>query len=117
MKFWTSIAVTFTLMLLLLVSHTQVSQATAPMLCTKNIQAEARKLLTLHAGADDRISINSNVKLMPSLTNPVNRQQKFLVYEIWGNIYKGRYRMRFLYYPMADRCVMMGQEILEYASL
>jgi hypothetical protein len=39
------------------------------------------------------------------------------VLEVWGHIYKGRYRMRLIYHPLAGECVLMGQEILEYADL
>jgi hypothetical protein len=117
-KFLKLIPLALSLMLLLFMSHPIVSNAAAPMQCTENIQEQAEKLLTFHFGEDDRIAIDSKVKQLPSLTNPANKNQKFLVYEIWGNIYKGQYRMRFLYYPLQDKsCVLMGQEILGHASL
>jgi hypothetical protein len=39
------------------------------------------------------------------------------VLEVWGYIYKGRYRMRFIYFHFGKSCILMGQEILEYAKL
>jgi hypothetical protein len=36
---------------------------------------------------------------------------------VWGNIYKGQYRMRFIYARQQKECVLMGQEIIEYAKL
>jgi len=37
--------------------------------------------------------------------------------EVWGYVYKGQYRMRFIYAQPPQNCVLMGQEILEYADL
>jgi hypothetical protein len=52
------------------------------------------------------------------MRNPADPKQKFNVLEIWGYIYKGRYRMRFIYYNSpATGCLLMGEEILEYARL
>jgi len=39
------------------------------------------------------------------------------VLEVWGSIYKGNYRMRLIYHVAGKDCTLMGQEILEYASL
>ena len=64
------------------------------------------------------MTIDKTVKQLPSLANPEDPKQKFEVLEVWGNIYKGRYRMRFLYYNSpATSCLLMGEEILEYARL
>lgn len=85
--------------------------------CAAAAKQQAAKLLAFHFGeADDRIAIDTSVKVLPPLKNPANKAQTFEVLEIWGSIYKGRYRMR-LIYGSADGCVLMGQEILEHASL
>ena len=86
--------------------------------CKNNALIQAEKLLTFHFGdEDDRMALDT-VTLLPSITNPANNEQRFDVLEIWGYIYKGQYRMRLIYYPMEDgHCVLMGQELLEYASL
>lgn len=77
----------------------------------------AKKLLVFHAGADNGIKINQSVKKRAPIPNPANRKQRFDVLEVWGYIYKGQYQMRFLYAQLAGECILMGQEILEYASL
>ncbi len=48
--------------------------------------------------------------------NPAGKDQ-YEVLEVWGNVYKGRYRMRFIYAQLPGECLLMGQEILEYARL
>ena len=78
---------------------------------------QARKLLSFHVGGDDRIEVDPGVKELPLLKNPVNERQKFHVLEVWGNIYKGQYRMRLIYYRNGSTCVLMGQEVLAYANL
>ena len=85
--------------------------------CAADAIAQARKLLAFHFGEDSRISIDDTAKPLPSIANPANKRQRFDVLEVWGFIYKGQYRMRFEYFRMQhDGCLLMGQEILEYAS-
>lgn len=86
--------------------------------CTAGAVDRAKKLLTFHAGPDDRMAIDKSVKQLPSIGNPENPKQKFQVLEVWGYIYKARYRMRFIYYNSpATSCLLMGEEILEYAGV
>ena len=85
--------------------------------CSAPAVAQARKLLSFHSDGDDRIEIDKAVKELPSLRNPANEQQRFQVLEVWGYIYKARYRMRLIYAPMGGSCTLMGQEVLEYAKL
>lgn len=86
--------------------------------CKNQAIKQATKLLEFHSGADDRIEISEDVKMLPSLANPRNPKQRFDVLEVWGYIYKGVYRMRFEYFSTKpDDCLLMGQEILEYANL
>jgi hypothetical protein len=88
--------------------------------CTGDAQQQAHRLLAFHLGEDDpRIVIDPDIKALPSVANPANPKQRFDVLEVMGNVYKGEYRMRLLYYPLAGSggCVLMGQEILEHASL
>lgn len=84
--------------------------------CKNQAVQQAAKLLEFHFGPDDRIEIQPEVKALPSIINPRNKKQRFDVLEVWGYIYKGQYRMRFEYFSQSD-CILMGQEILEYASL
>jgi len=85
--------------------------------CAAPAIAQARKLLSFHSDGDDRIEIDKAVKELPSLKNPADAQQRFQVLEVWGYIYKARYRMRLIYAPMGGSCTLMGQEVLEYAKL
>ena len=85
--------------------------------CAPAAREQAQKLLAFHAGADDRIEVDTAVRTLLPIRNPANRLQRFDVLEIWGRIYKGQYRMRFLYARLPKECVLMGQEVLEYATL
>jgi hypothetical protein len=85
--------------------------------CASEARAQAKRLLTFHVGEDDRISIDSAVKKRTSIRNPANAKQQFAVLEVWGHVYKGSYRMRLIYSEAGQGCTLMGQEILEHASL
>jgi hypothetical protein len=84
--------------------------------CAADAMQQAQKLLVFHFGADDRIEIDKTARGLAPIRNPANRAQRLDVLEVWGRIYKGQYRMRFIYAQSPD-CVLMGQEILEFASL
>ena len=86
--------------------------------CAARALDRAKQLLTFHSGPDDRMTIDKTVKQLPSIRNPEDRAQTFNVLEVWGHIYKGRYRMRLIYFNSpATSCLLMGEEILEYARL
>ena len=85
--------------------------------CASSAREQARKLLTFHSGPDERIEIDSSVEVIAPIRNPANKNQIFDVLEVWGYIYKGRYRMRFIYAQSPEDCLLIGQEILEHASL
>ena len=85
--------------------------------CAGDALKQAAKLLAFHFGPDDRISVEKSVKVLAPIKNPAADKQTLDVLEVWGNIYKGRYRMRLIYAQMPSECVLMGQEILEYAKL
>jgi hypothetical protein len=105
---------------LLLVTSLSFSVATfaAPQ-CYAEALIQAKKLLSFHSDDDERVEIlaDENVKELPSMRNPANKKQKFQVLEVYGYIYKGQYRMRFIYYHLGSDCVLMGQEVLEIANL
>jgi len=88
-----------------------------PHRCADAAVQQARKLLVFHVGPDDRITIDRAVKPLAPIRNPANRAQQFDVLEVWGHVYKGQYRMRLIYARPGSECVLMGQEILEYADL
>ena len=86
--------------------------------CASAAIGRARQLLTFHAGADERMTIDKTAKQLPSMRNPEAPEQKFEVLEVWGYIYKGKYRMHFIYYNSpSTHCVLMGEEILELAKM
>ncbi len=105
-----------TLTACILLSLAGIVSAKSPDCATPAIE-QARKLLNFHADGDDRIEIDKAVKELPSLKNPADAQQRFQVLEVWGYIYKARYRMRLIYAPMGGSCTLMGQEVLEFAKL
>lgn len=104
--------------LLILLTGPYAGYAVETPSCASDAISRAKPLLTLHFGEGDLISIENKAKELPSIRNPADPKQRFKVYEVWGFIYKGEYRMRFIYYASAvTGCVLMGQEILEYARL
>lgn len=85
--------------------------------CATAALAQAPKLLAFHFGADSRIEIDKSVKVLAPIRNPANSAQRFDVLEVFGHIYKGDYRMRFIYARIPGECLLMGQEVLELADL
>jgi hypothetical protein len=85
--------------------------------CNENATAQAKSLLQFHFGKDDRMVVESKAVVLKPIKNPANAKQMLDVLEVWGNIYKGRYRMHLIYAQSKDDCVLMGQEVLEYARL
>lgn len=96
-----------------------LGEATAATSCAQDALIRAKPLLMLHfSSEDDRITIEITAEELPSIANPANPKQRLKVYEVWGYIYKGQYRMRFIYHVLeGSGCTLMGQEILEYARL
>ena len=88
----------------------------APHRCAADARAHAAPLLALHRGPDDRIAIDSAVRVLAPARSPAGGTLDVL--EVQGFVYRARYRMRFLYAPLRDprgACLLMGQEILELA--
>ena len=85
--------------------------------CAPAAREQAHRLLAFHVGGDDRIEIDTSVRTLLPMRNPANRLQRFDVLEVWGRIYKGQYRLRLIYARIPNECVLMGQEVIEYASL
>jgi hypothetical protein len=86
--------------------------------CASAATTQARKLLAFHFGSKEDFNISSEVKILPPVKNPAAKEQLFDVLEVWGSLYKGQYRMRLLYGRLSSgECILMGQEILEYAKL
>jgi len=85
--------------------------------CSSAATEQARKLLAFHFGSDHRIEIDKFVKKLAPIHNPSNNKQLLDVLEVWGYIYKGQYRMRFIYAQLPGECILIGQEIMEYVDL
>lgn len=84
------------------------------LVCKQEALNASQKLLAFYRDNDDRIAIDDKVTPLAKIKNPANAKQFFDVLETWGYIYKGRYRMRLIY---SSDCTLMGEQILEYASL
>jgi len=84
--------------------------------CSAEAINQAQKLLDFHFGADNRVEIDKHVAVLKPIKNPAGKG-KFDVLEIYGHIYKGTYRMRFIYAQIDNQCVLIGQEILELTNL
>jgi len=85
--------------------------------CAADAGKQAKQLLLFHTQNDDRAEVADAVKVLPALKNPANPAQRFDVLEVMGYVYKGQYRMRMIYAQTPGSCVLMGQEIMELASL
>jgi hypothetical protein len=105
----------YTLLLFSLMANAGLTEAKPP-ICADVAIEQAKKLLDFHVGGDDRISIDPQVKELAPMRNPANPRQKFQVLEVKGYIYKANYRMRLIYFRSGSSCLLMGQEVLEYAK-
>ena len=88
--------------------------------CAPDAIRRGKALLTLHfndgqPGDPPLVDIVDAVKILAPV-KALKGKGRFDVLEVWGYIYKGEYRMRFLYAQIPDACVLMGQEILEAAD-
>ena len=101
----------------ILLAITSLVNASPNHRCGDEAKKQAKKLLAFHFGSEERIEIENNVQTLLSIRNPADKKQSFDVLEVWGTIYKGQYRMRLIYAQIPRECVLMGQEILEYARL
>jgi len=89
--------------------------------CEADAVARADKLLRLHFSDDSNATNIENLSIEPTVikkapVKPARGKGKFDVLEVTGYIYKGEYRMRFIYAQIKEECVLMGQEIFEIAN-
>lgn len=85
--------------------------------CSAHALKRAKPLLRLHTDGDDRAEVDNKVFILPPIANPANPKQTFDVLGVTGWVYKGEYRLRFIYARISGECILMGQEILERSSL
>lgn len=81
--------------------------------CKTQAITESKKLLAFYRDSDDRAEVDKDVTALAKMQNPENKSQYYDVLQTWGYIYKGKYRMRFIF---LNDCTLMGEEILEYAN-
>lgn len=87
------------------------AQATHP--CAGDAVAHASKLLAFHFGETDlSMTVDDTARLVGTV-KALQGTGRFDVLEVMGYIYKGEYRMHFIYAQIPGDCVLMGQEILE----
>jgi hypothetical protein len=103
---------------LVLLSTAAAAAETHP--CAQDAIAKARPLLELHHGMklEELGSIVDKVKVLPPI-KALKGNGKLDVLEVWGYIYKGEYRMHFIYIQgtkPGEPCALMGQEILEMSN-
>jgi len=94
-----------------------ISGVAAAARCGDAAVAQAERLLQFHVAPDKDMPVNveresvREVGSVPALSTRI----RYDVLEVWGDVYKGRYRMRFLY-AHGPHCVLVGEEILEDAK-
>jgi hypothetical protein len=89
--------------------------------CAADALTRAKELLSLYRHPDDtgylsQWSVDDSATKIGTVA-AIHGKRRYDVLQVWGNIYKARYRMRFIYAVVGPECVLMGEEILEDASL
>jgi hypothetical protein len=83
-------------------------------MCRAETLLRAEKLLALQSENDERRELDeTRLKRLPPLKDPAG-DGALEVEEVWAYVYKGEYRMRFTYRMSAGKCVLIGEEIIEY---
>jgi hypothetical protein len=92
--------------------------AAGPHACAADAMKRAPALLKYHLpDAGHPFGFSPKAEQVPPINNPVVPTQQFDVLQVWGFVYKAKYRLRFIYAQLPGSCVLMGQEVLEYARL
>ena len=89
--------------------------------CSADAVAQAKKLLVFYLHLDDgttnrQWSVDDTARKIGEVS-AIRGKRRFAVLEVWGNVYKGSYRMRFIYALVGGECILMGEEIFEDAIL
>ena len=100
----------------------QSANASTSHRCAANARARAADLLSFHVRDDlpnakpPDIVIGQFVRKLPSIRNPANRTQHLDVLEVFGSVDRGEFRVRLVYIGRIARCVLVGQEVLNWGS-
>jgi hypothetical protein len=101
----------------IMIAPPAVSSAAAPA-CAADARVQALKLLRFHVDGDERAAIEPGGPRKVGTIAPLGGgKHRFDVLELWGDVYKGSYRIRLIYADVAGECVLMGQEIYERSDL
>jgi len=97
------------------------AEAVAVHQCSGDAVVQAKKLFVFYLHLDDESnirpwSVDDSVRNIGKVA-AIRGRQRYDVLEVFGNVYKGRYRMRLIYALVGRECVLMGEEILEDAIL
>ena len=89
--------------------------------CAADAVTQSKRFLTFYlhldeAGAAESWSVDDSASQIGSV-QAIRGTQRYHVLEVWGRVYKGHYRMRFLYALTDGACTLMGEEIMEDAIL
>lgn len=106
------------MMAMMLFTAAAPGHAAPPHRCAGDALKCAPALLKLHLpDAGHPFGFDKKVEQITSVANPAAPRQSFDVLQVWGFVYKAKYRLRFLYAQLAGSCVLMGQEVMEHAKL
>ncbi len=81
--------------------------------CTAQAAEQALKLLRFHSDGDERAEVFKERARYIGTIKALRGKGRFDVIEVPGGVYKAAYRLRLIYARIGDRCVPMGQEVLE----
>ena len=84
--------------------------------CVADAVQKAKQLLLLQSDNDDRTEIDAPTFKKTGTIKALRGKGKFDVIEGLGYVYKGEYRLRLYYAEIGGDCVLMGQEVVEYAD-
>src|SRR5947209_1086696 len=94
--------------IVVLIFSAAAGRAQAPHPCAADAIARGTPLLKLHFGETDRVenlSVDDKIIVLAPV-RALKGNGRFDVLEVWGYIYKARYRMRFIYAQMKGSCVL-----------
>ena len=102
---------------LLLAAALTMTSGRQPSKCVADARTQALKLLLFHVDGDERAAIEPDSARQIGTVASLTGRRRFDVIEVYGNVYKGHYRMRLIYAHLPGTCVLMGQEIFELSDL